>query len=195
MFGGAGIYREGVMFALVFDGAIFLKVDEASIPEFEREGSRPFVYTRAKSPGKIGAPRSPIGGCPSAFMTIPKNSPSGPSARSPSRSARKQRRARGQGEAAERCAETVKAPCAAAVVNAMAADKMKIMNFASAPELRAWLAKNHSRSEGILLRLRNAQQDQPLFHRLPLADREETRHARKTHAAIIEKLARGEKFH
>ena len=54
MFGGAGIYREGVMFALVFDGAIFLKVDEASIPDFEREGSRPFVYTRAKSPGKVG---------------------------------------------------------------------------------------------------------------------------------------------
>jgi DNA transformation protein len=42
------------MFALVFDGAIFLKVDEASIPDFEREGSRPFVYTRAKSPGRVG---------------------------------------------------------------------------------------------------------------------------------------------
>jgi DNA transformation protein len=54
MFGGAGIYREGLMFVLVFDGAIFLKVDDASIPDFEREGSRPFVYTRAKSPGKIG---------------------------------------------------------------------------------------------------------------------------------------------
>jgi DNA transformation protein len=54
MFGGAGIYREGLMFALVFDGSIFLKVDDASIPDFEREGSRPFVYTRAKSPGKIG---------------------------------------------------------------------------------------------------------------------------------------------
>jgi DNA transformation protein and related proteins len=54
MFGGAGIYREGLMFALVFDGAIFLKVDAASIPDFERQGSRPFVYTRAKSPGKIG---------------------------------------------------------------------------------------------------------------------------------------------
>ena len=25
-----------------------------SIPDFEREGSRPFVYTRAKSPGKVG---------------------------------------------------------------------------------------------------------------------------------------------
>jgi DNA transformation protein and related proteins len=54
MFGGAGLYSEGLMFALVFDGAIFLRVDETSIPDFEREGSRPFVYTRAKSPGKIG---------------------------------------------------------------------------------------------------------------------------------------------
>ena len=54
MFGGAGIWAEGLMFALVFDGAIFLKVDEASIPDFKREGSRPFVYTRAKSPGKVG---------------------------------------------------------------------------------------------------------------------------------------------
>src|SRR3984893_8439013 len=54
MFGGAGIYSEGFMFALVFDGAIFLKVDEASIPDFEREGSRPFVYTRANTPGRVG---------------------------------------------------------------------------------------------------------------------------------------------
>jgi DNA transformation protein and related proteins len=54
LFGGAGIYSEGVMFALVFDGGIFLKVDAASIPDFEREGSRPFVYTRAKSPGRVG---------------------------------------------------------------------------------------------------------------------------------------------
>ena len=54
MFGGAGIWSDGLMFALVFDGAIFLKVDVASIPEFEREGSRPFVYTRAKSTGRVG---------------------------------------------------------------------------------------------------------------------------------------------
>jgi DNA transformation protein len=54
MFGGAGIWCEGLMFALVFDGAIFLKVDETSIPDFEREGSRPFVYTLAKSPGHVG---------------------------------------------------------------------------------------------------------------------------------------------
>ena len=53
MFGGSGLYRDGLMFALEFDGVIFLRVDDASIPDFEREGSRPFVYTRAKSPGKI----------------------------------------------------------------------------------------------------------------------------------------------
>jgi DNA transformation protein and related proteins len=54
MFGGEGLFAEGLMFGLVFDGAIFLKVDDASIPDFEREGSVPFVYTRAKSPGRVG---------------------------------------------------------------------------------------------------------------------------------------------
>ncbi len=54
MFGGAGVWCDGLMFALIFDAAIFLKVDDASIPDFEREGSRPFVYTRAKSKGRVG---------------------------------------------------------------------------------------------------------------------------------------------
>jgi DNA transformation protein len=54
MFGGAGIFAEGLMFGLVFDGAIYLKVDAGSIPDFEREGCKPFVYTRAKSVGRIG---------------------------------------------------------------------------------------------------------------------------------------------
>jgi DNA transformation protein len=54
MFGGAGIFADGLMFGLVFDGAIYLKVDAASIPDFEREGCQPFVYTRAKSAGRVG---------------------------------------------------------------------------------------------------------------------------------------------
>ena len=54
MFGGAGIYAEGLMFAIVFDGAIYLKVDATSIPDFEREGCQPFVYTRAKSADGVG---------------------------------------------------------------------------------------------------------------------------------------------
>jgi DNA transformation protein and related proteins len=54
MFGGAGIYAEGVMFGLIFDDAIYLRVDETSIPSFEREGSAPFVYPLAKK--HVGRP-------------------------------------------------------------------------------------------------------------------------------------------
>ena len=54
MFGGAGIWCDGLMFALVFDGAIYLKVDDDSIPDFAREGSQAFVYTRARSKGRVG---------------------------------------------------------------------------------------------------------------------------------------------
>jgi len=50
MFSGAAIGAEGVTFGLVLRGAIYLKVDEASIPDFEQEGSRPFSYTRSKGP-------------------------------------------------------------------------------------------------------------------------------------------------
>jgi DNA transformation protein and related proteins len=48
MFGGAGLYADGLMFGLVFDGVIYLRVDAASTADFEREGSEPFVYPLAK---------------------------------------------------------------------------------------------------------------------------------------------------
>ena len=54
MFGGTGISSEGLTLAIEFDGTLYLRVDETSIPDFEREGSKPFVYPRAKTPGKIG---------------------------------------------------------------------------------------------------------------------------------------------
>jgi DNA transformation protein len=44
MFGGAGIYADGVMFALVSSGGtLFLKVDEANEADFVREGLPPFA--------------------------------------------------------------------------------------------------------------------------------------------------------
>jgi DNA transformation protein and related proteins len=49
MFGGSGIYAEGLMFAIVFETTIYLRVDADSIADFEREGSRPFVYPCAKN--------------------------------------------------------------------------------------------------------------------------------------------------
>jgi DNA transformation protein and related proteins len=46
MFGGAGLYADGVMFGLVSDGRIYLKADAATAPDFEREGSARFEYDR-----------------------------------------------------------------------------------------------------------------------------------------------------
>jgi DNA transformation protein len=44
MFGGFGIYRRDLMFALVADDTLYLKVDEKSRTEFESRGLSPFVY-------------------------------------------------------------------------------------------------------------------------------------------------------
>ena len=44
MFGGAGVYADDVMFALIADDTLYLKADESSVPAFEAEGMGPFVY-------------------------------------------------------------------------------------------------------------------------------------------------------
>ncbi|KAI9133449.1 TfoX/Sxy family protein [Acaryochloris sp. CCMEE 5410] len=44
MFGGHGLYVEGVMFALIADERIYLKVDGENQPFFVEAGSRPFIY-------------------------------------------------------------------------------------------------------------------------------------------------------
>jgi DNA transformation protein len=44
MFGGHGVYVDGVFIAIVFDGRLYLKVDEQSRADFEARGSAPFVY-------------------------------------------------------------------------------------------------------------------------------------------------------
>jgi DNA transformation protein len=56
MFRSAGIFSEGLMFGLVSDGAIYLKVDDTSIPDFESEGSQPFTYARAGRAGRVVLP-------------------------------------------------------------------------------------------------------------------------------------------
>ena len=44
MFGGHGLYVDGAMFALVADGALYLKVDGESREAFAAAGQTPFVY-------------------------------------------------------------------------------------------------------------------------------------------------------
>jgi DNA transformation protein and related proteins len=44
MFGGAGLFVEGLMIGLVSDGVIYLRADEQTAPAFEREDLKPFSY-------------------------------------------------------------------------------------------------------------------------------------------------------
>lgn len=50
MFGGHGIYKEGLIFGLVIDDAFYLKVDDVNRGEFDERGLQPFVY-QSKSKG------------------------------------------------------------------------------------------------------------------------------------------------
>ena len=50
MFSGFGISADGTNFALALRSGLYFRADEASIPQFEAEGSKPFQYqTRAKT--------------------------------------------------------------------------------------------------------------------------------------------------
>lgn len=44
MFGGAGVYLDDLMFGLIFDETLYLKVDDRNRPDFEAEGMKPFTY-------------------------------------------------------------------------------------------------------------------------------------------------------
>ena len=56
MFGGAGLYAGGVMFGLVDDDIIFLKVDETLKADLVAAGSRSWIYTERRGP-KAGVPQ------------------------------------------------------------------------------------------------------------------------------------------
>lgn len=42
MFGGVGLYLDGLFFALIDDDTLYFKTDDANRPRFEQAGSRPF---------------------------------------------------------------------------------------------------------------------------------------------------------
>lgn len=44
MFGGAGVYYRDLMFGLIANETLHLKIDETTKPAFEEEGMGPFVY-------------------------------------------------------------------------------------------------------------------------------------------------------
>jgi len=50
MFGGAGVFRDDLMFGLVTGGELYLKADEETVERFRAAGSRPFTFTRQGKP-------------------------------------------------------------------------------------------------------------------------------------------------
>src|SRR5437870_3046504 len=42
MFGGVGLYSEGLFFALIAEDRLYFKVDDTTRSEFERHGMEPF---------------------------------------------------------------------------------------------------------------------------------------------------------
>lgn len=52
MFGGAGVYCDGVIFAIEADDAVWFKVDDVTRAEFEAEGLEPFTI---EMNGKTGS--------------------------------------------------------------------------------------------------------------------------------------------
>lgn len=46
MFGGQGLFKGGLMFALIADGELFFKVDDSNRPDFETIKSQPFTYEK-----------------------------------------------------------------------------------------------------------------------------------------------------
>ena len=53
MFGGAGVFVDGLMIALVSEGVIHLKADAETIPSFEGEGLGAFTYATKNGRHKL----------------------------------------------------------------------------------------------------------------------------------------------
>ena len=44
MFGGHGVYKDGIFFAVLAEDELYFKVDDANRRDYEKAGSEPFTY-------------------------------------------------------------------------------------------------------------------------------------------------------
>ena len=54
MFGGFGVFMDGLMFGLIADDALYLKVDDGNRAALETAGMEPFSYMRKGKPASLG---------------------------------------------------------------------------------------------------------------------------------------------
>jgi DNA transformation protein and related proteins len=62
MFGGYGIYKDGLMFALVADDQLYLKADEGNRAAFEANGLTAFTYSGRGRPIQMSYYEAPSEG-------------------------------------------------------------------------------------------------------------------------------------
>lgn len=53
MFGGAGVFQDGLMFALLGDDTVYLKTDAALRADLVEEGCAPFIWTKPSTGEEI----------------------------------------------------------------------------------------------------------------------------------------------
>ncbi|WP_041523433.1 TfoX/Sxy family protein [Gilvimarinus agarilyticus] len=59
MFGGFGVYHEGLMFALVADDTLYLKADEQTARWFDELDCEPFIYQKGRRAVRLSYRRAP----------------------------------------------------------------------------------------------------------------------------------------
>lgn len=59
MFGGYGLYHDGVMFGLVADSTLYLKVDAGNLGDFEQKGLVPFEFSKNGKPVRMSYYQAP----------------------------------------------------------------------------------------------------------------------------------------
>ena len=59
MFGGYGVYHQGLMFALVADDVLYLKVDADTRPDYEARGLLPFCFEKSGKPVQMSYHQAP----------------------------------------------------------------------------------------------------------------------------------------
>lgn len=59
MFGGYGLFRDGLMFALVSDDTLYFKTDDQSVVRFTERELEPFTYIKAGKPMAMSYYRAP----------------------------------------------------------------------------------------------------------------------------------------
>jgi len=71
MFGGHGVYVDGLMFAVVLDDTLYLKADEMNRVEFEQAGCEIFGYTRKGNRATLNFFRAPEDAMESPEVMLP----------------------------------------------------------------------------------------------------------------------------